>query len=155
MRSLLLSALLIAALSSCKQGETSNEAASKQTLNGSWRLASSKSITGKDTVDTSPAKDIETIKLYNDDHFSFFTHDLKKGKIDTPVFSAGAGTYTLSGNNYAEHLEYCNARGWENQDFKFTIELKKDTLMQRGVEKIDSLHIDHIIVETYVRMAGK
>jgi hypothetical protein len=27
-----------------------------------------------------------------------------------------------------------------------------DTITQRGVEKIDSLHIDHIIVETYVRV---
>ena len=156
MRKLSILAIALVAFASCKQNaNTTSTTCSQSPLNGSWRLLTSKSITGKDTTDTSPGKNLETIKLYNDTHFSFFTHDLKKGKIDTPVFSAGSGTYTLSGKDYAEHLEYCNARDWEDHDFKFTVELKNDTLIQSGVEKDEKLHVDHIIIETYVRMAHK
>lgn len=152
MRYLLIFPAALLALASCKQKtETAADTAStKSPLNGSWRLVSSKSIT-KDTVDTSPKSGIETVKLYNDTHFTFFTHDTKKGKIDTPVFSAGAGTYTLSGDKYTEHLQYCNAREWEDHDFDFTMNLKNDTMTQRGVEKVPGV-VDHVIIETYVKM---
>ena len=91
------------------------------------------------------------MKLYNDTHFTFFTHDTKKGKIDTPLFTAGAGTYKLSGDKYTEHLQYCNAREWEDHDFDFTMTLKNDTMTQRGVEKVPGV-VDHVIIETYVKM---
>jgi len=124
----------------------------KRSLSGSWKLVSSKSITKKDTVDTSPAKGIETIKLYNDTHFTFFTHNTDKSVA--PTYDSGAGTYTLSGNKYTEHLKYCSEREWENHDFNFTIQLTQNSFVQRGVEKVDSgnVHIDHIIIETYVRV---
>jgi hypothetical protein len=124
----------------------------KRSLNGTWRLVSSKSITKKDTADTSPAKGIETLKIYNDTHFTFFTHNTDKSA--TPTYDSGAGTYTLSGNKYTEHLKYCSEREWENHDFNFTIQLKQNGFVQRGVEKVDSgnVHIDHIIIETYVRV---
>jgi hypothetical protein len=124
----------------------------KGSLSGTWKLVSSKSITKKDTVDTSPAKGIETLKIYNDTHFTFFTHNIDKSA--TPTYDSGAGTYTLSGNKYTEHLKYCSEREWENHDFNFTIQLKQNSFTQRGVEKVDSgsVHIDHIIIETYLRV---
>lgn len=137
---------------SCQQKETKADKKPDQPLIGSWHLISSKSITKGDTTVTTPPKDQEMVKIFNGTDFAFFTHDLKKGKVDKPVFDSGSGTYTLQGNNYSEHLAYCNYRDWENRDFKFTVQFKNDTLVQTGIEKIDSLKIDHEIIETYVKM---
>jgi hypothetical protein len=139
------------ALSSCTSSEKKFETKADETLTGTWHLINSKAITKGDTVVTTPSKDEEMVKIFNASHFAFFTHDLKHGKTDKPVYSSGAGTYTLSGSDYAEHLTYCDARGWEDKDFKFTVQFKGDTLIQSGIEKIDSLKIDHIIIETYVK----
>ena len=116
------------------------------------KLLSSKSITKKDTTDTSPKKGLETLKIYNDTHFTFFTHNTDKSVPAT--YDSGAGTYTLAGDNYTEHLKYCSEREWENHDFNFTMKVGHDTITQRGVEKVDSgsVHIDHIIIETYVKV---
>ncbi|MDN5289576.1 MAG: hypothetical protein JWR38_5850 [Mucilaginibacter sp.] len=149
----LISLLLLStlAISACTQKETKVEQKPDQLLIGTWHLISSKSITKGDTVVTTPPKDQEMVKIFNGTDFAFFTHDKQKGKVAVPVFDSGSGTYTLSGNNYAEHLAYCNYRDWENRDFKFTVQFKHDTLIQSGVEKIDSLKIDHEIIETYVK----
>jgi hypothetical protein len=137
---------------SCQQKAAETDKAPASPLTGTWHLISSKSITKGDTTVTTPSKEEEMVKIFNGSDFAFFTHDLKKGKVDKPVFSAGSGTYTLQGDNYAEHLAYCNARDWEGGDFKFTVEFKHDTLIQKGIEKIDSLKIDHEIIETYVKL---
>ncbi|GAA3952658.1 hypothetical protein GCM10022246_03650 [Pedobacter ginsengiterrae] len=120
-------------------------------LNGTWQLKSSTAITNGDTVNTSPAKGVETIKIFNDTHFAFFSHDLNQGKDSSAVYSSGSGTYTLIGDNYEEHLAFCTARAWENHNFKFKLSLDNDTLQQKGIEKIDSLKINREIIETYVR----
>ena len=137
---------------SCQQKAAETDKVPASPLTGTWHLISSKSITKGDTTVTTPSKDEEMVKIFNGSDFAFFTHDLKKGKVDKPVFSAGSGTYTLQGDNYAEHLAYCNARDWEGGDFKFTVAFKHDTLIQKGIEKIDSLKIDHEIIETYVKL---
>ena len=139
-------------VASCTQKETKTEQKAAQPLLGTWHLISSKSIAKGDTTVTTPPKDQEMVKIFNGTDFAFFTHDLKKGKVSKPVFDSGSGTYVLDGNNYAEHLSYCNYRDWENRDFKFTVTFKNDTLIQSGIEKIDSLNIDHEIIETYVKL---
>jgi hypothetical protein len=141
-----------AVLSSCKQKETKADSKPDQPLIGTWHLINSKSITKGDTVTTTPSADEEMVKIFNGTNFAFFTHDKMHGKTAKPVYSSGSGTYTLAGNDYAEHLAYCDAREWENRDFKFTVQFKGDTLVQSGVEKIDSLKIDRIIIETYVKL---
>ncbi|MBS1524760.1 MAG: hypothetical protein JST19_03865 [Bacteroidetes bacterium] len=144
--------IIPAALVALASGKPNVPASTESPLNGSWRLVSSKSIVKKDTTDTSPKKGLETIKLYNDDHFAFFTHNTDKSV--PAAYDSGAGTYTLNGENYTEHLKYCSEREWENHDFNFTLTVKGDTMQQRGVEKVDSgsVHIDHIIIETYARI---
>jgi hypothetical protein len=139
-------------LAACKQTTTISTASAESPLNGTWRLLSSKSIVKNDTTDTSPKKGLETLKIYNDTHFTFFTHNTDKSVPAT--YDSGAGTYTLNGEKYTEHLQYCSEREWENHDFDFTMKLGKDTMQQRGVEKVDSgsVHIDHIIIETYTRV---
>lgn len=135
---------------SCNNTESKVNAAPLK-LNGTWQLKSSVAITNADTVNTSPGKGIETIKIFNDTHFAFFTHDLNQGKDSSSVYSSGSGTYSLTGENYEEHLEYCTARAWENHNFKFKLSLNNDTLEQRGIEKIDRLNINREIIETYIR----
>ena len=67
-------------------------------------------------------------------------------------FSAGAGPYTLKDSIYTEHLEYFTDRRWEGNSFDFIIKFNGDTLIQKGVEKVDGLGIDHIIEEKYIKI---
>ena len=133
--------------------ETKKESATTLPIMGTWKLLSGTLIEKGDTTVTDYTKGLSFIKIINDTHFSFTNHDLNHGKDSTTAaFSAGAGTYTLKDNTYTEHLEYCNAREWEGHDFSFTIEIKNDTLVQRGVEKIESEGIERLNIEKYVRV---
>lgn len=147
----LLSAALLITLAGCNANKNTTIETTEPSIVGTWELVSAKIITKGDTEVTFPVKDQKMVKIFSTESFAFFKHDIHKGTGDTAVFESGAGTYTLKGDDYAEHLEFCNYRGWENQDFKFKLHLKNDTLIQSGVEKIDSLNIDREIVETYVK----
>ena len=147
----LLSVSLLISLSGCNENKKTTAETNAPSIVGTWELVSAKIITQGDTALTFPVKDQKMLKIFSTESFAFFKHDINKGTGDRAVFESGAGTYTLKGEDYAEHLEFCNYRGWENQDFKFKLRLKKDTLIQSGVEKIDSLNIDREIVETYVK----
>lgn len=152
MKYLPLIAITMASLISCNPKKEPSTAAATSPLTGTWKLISAKSIKNKDTVTTAPVAGQETIKMFNDSYFAFFTHDLKHGADSPAVFGSGSGTYTLVNDVYSEHLEYCSYREWEDKDFSFTMQIKKDTIIQNGIEKIDSLNINHEIVETYVRI---
>jgi hypothetical protein len=130
---------------------TQSASATGLQLNGTWQLASGMTITGKDTVPY--ATDFRMIKVINDTHFAFLRHDKNPPRDSSNHFDAGGGNYTLAGNQYTEHLDYYSDRNWEGKPFTFTVELHNDTLIQTGIEKVDAAHIDHIIVEKYVRVA--
>jgi hypothetical protein len=119
---------------------------------GTWQLVSRTVIEKGDTVTTTSNKSESFIKIINDTHFAFLQHDLKKGKDSAAVFVAGGGRYSLKDSAYSEHLEYCSARKWEDNDFAFTITLKNDTLTQSGVEKVASAGVDRVNIERYVRV---
>jgi len=140
------------ALAACsdKKSATDNEAASP-TITGTWELVSSRVIAKGDTLVTYPVKGQEMIKMFAGNYFSFLKHDTNQGKGDTAVFTAGGGTYELKGENYSERLQYCNFREWENRDFHFKLRMNGDSLIQTGIEKIDSLDINQEILEIYVR----
>ena len=124
-------------------------------IRGTWKLITATIIERGDTVVTDYTKDRSFIKIINDSHFAFIQHDLNKGKDSTTaVFSSGAGTYSVKDSLYTERLEYCSAREWEGHDFTFTIEISNDTLIQSGVEKIESQGIDRVNTEKYVRVKG-
>lgn len=138
------------AVTACTQ--KSNTDTSTPKLQGSWQLVSSQKIVKGDTTTTTPVKGQEMIKIFNDTDFAFFTHDVNKGKDSTTaVYSSGSGTYTLKDGKYHEHLIFCTHREWEGNDFDFNLVVKQDTLIQSGIEKIESLNIDQQIIETYVR----
>ena len=142
--------MAIIAFMSCNVKGPSNQQHSNQQLSGTWQLLSAKVIEKGDTSITFPEKDVQMIKIFNTTHFAFFKHDLNKGK-SSPVFVSGSGTYSLSGENYSEHLEYCNYREWENHDFKFKLSFRNDTMIQQGFEKIDSLNVNREIIEIYIK----
>ena len=124
-------------------------------ITGTWKLLAATVIEKGDTIVTDYTKNVSFIKIINDSHFAFIQHDLNKGKDSAAVFSAGAGTYVLRDSLYTEHLEYCNAREWEGHDFTFTVTITNDTLVQSGIEKIESEGINRINTEKYVRVESK
>ena len=119
-------------------------------IQGTWKLLTGTLIEKGDTTITDYTKGKSFIKIINDTHFAFLTHNLNKK--DSSEFSAGGGAYTLHDSSYTEHLEYCNARQWEGNDFSFTITIHNDTLTQTGVEKIDSIGVNRLNTEKYVRL---
>ena len=127
----------------------------KKSIEGTWRLLTGTLIEKGDTTVTDYTKNVSFIKIINDSHFAFVQHDLKKGKDSIAIFSAGAGRYELKDSTYTEHLEYCTAREWEGHDFSFTVDIRADTLVQSGIERIDSLGINRMNIEKYVRINNK
>lgn len=121
-------------------------------LAGTWQLITGTLIEKGDSIVTDYTKNISFIKIINDDHFAFLQHDLNKGRGADSVFVAGGGSYSLNNSTYTEHLEYCSARNWEGNDFRFTIRIKNDTLIQTGVEKVESEGVNRINIEKYVRL---
>lgn len=119
---------------------------------GTWKLIMATVIEKSDTVVTDYTKNISFIKIINDTHFAFLQHDLNKGKDSGAVFASGGGSYSFKDSLYIEHLEYCSARNWEGNDFTFTIDIKNDTLIQSGVEKIESAGINRLNTEKYIRV---
>ena len=119
---------------------------------GTWELVSATSTEKDSTVSTFQPKQ-KMIKIINQTHFAFLSHDLNNGKDSaTAAFTAGGGTYTLADSVYTEHLDYFIDRQWENNTFQFVIKITGDTLIQQGIEKVDKLGVDHVIVEKYIRI---
>jgi len=147
---------LVSTITSCNNTSADKQdakpEAAKPALVGTWKLIKGTLIEKADTVVTDYTKDKSFIKIINDTHFSFLLHDLKHGKDSGAVYSSGGGTYSLTGNDYTEHLEYCSDRNWEGHDFPFTITINNDTLTQRGIEKVEASGIDRLNIEQYVRV---
>ena len=140
-------------LSSCTT-ENGNEKSkiSAVPIIGTWKLLSGMIIDGEDSTFTDYTKNQETIKIINESHFAFLRHDLTNDKDSISVFVAGGGKYSLNGNKYTEYLEYCNYREWENNQFEFELKIDGDTLITRGVEKVEKLNVNHLNIETYIRV---
>ena len=119
---------------------------------GTWQLITGTVIEKNDTTTTDYTKNQSFIKIINDTHFAFLQHDLNKGKDSAAVFVAGGGRYSLTDSTYTEHLEYCSAREWEGNDFAFTITIKGDTLIQRGIEKVESAGVNRVNIEKYIKV---
>ena len=119
---------------------------------GTWQLVRGIVIEKGDTTVTDYTHHISFIKIINDTHFAFLQHDLNKGKDSTAVFVSGGGRYSLTDSVYTEHLEYCSDRGWEGNDFTFTVAIKEDTLIQRGMEKVESAGVNRVNIEKYIKV---
>ena len=142
--------LVLAACANTAPAEAAPE--KRNPIAGTWKLLTGTLIERGDTTITDYTKNVSFIKIINDTHFAFIQHDLTKGKDSAAVFAAGGGRYSLNDSLYTEHLEYCSAREWEGHDFPFTIRLAGDTLVQHGVEKIESAGVNRINTEKYIRV---
>lgn len=121
-------------------------------ITGTWQLISATS-TEKDSTFSTFVPGNKMIKIITPTHFAFFNHDTSMGKDSaTAAFSGGGGTYTLVDSLYTEHLEYFNQREWEDHKFQFVVQVKNDTFIQQGIEKLESLGIDRLIVEKYKKV---
>ncbi|HEY0433534.1 MAG TPA: hypothetical protein VGC95_06655, partial [Chitinophagaceae bacterium] len=129
-----------------------SKSSSHPPIEGTWKLMTGTLIEKADTTVTDYTHDKEFIKIINPTHFAFLLHDLHHGKQGDSSFVAGGGHYDLKDSSYTEHLEYCNDRQWEGNDFHFTVHIHGDTLIQQGIEKIDSLGVNRLNTERYVRM---
>lgn len=142
--------LLSASWISCNTSAKSNE--TLVPIKGTWELISGTTIVKKDTTVTDYTKGQKMIKIINDTHFAFLRHDLNQGKdSSSAIFDSGAGRYTLKGDQYTEHLDYCNYREWEGHTFEFKVSIVNDTLTQSGIEKVEKAGIDRTIIEKYIR----
>jgi hypothetical protein len=151
MKKLLYLLSLTLLLASCAK-KNSSEIKSQVPIKGTWKLISGTLIENGDTTVTGYTKNASFIKIINDTHFAFLQHDLGKGRDSSAVFVAGGGPYTLADSIYTEHLEYCNDRVWEGNDFSFVVTVKNDTLIQRGIEKVKEAGVNRMNIEMYVRI---
>ena len=120
-------------------------------LTGTWQLISGTTITAGVPTVTDYTKSQRMIKIINNSHFSFLRHDINLPKDSANNFDAGGGSYTLAGDQYTEHLDFYKDRNWEGKTFAFTVTINNDTLVQRGIEKVENAGIEREIIEKYVR----
>lgn len=121
-------------------------------IQGTWQLITGITIQNNDSTITDYSTGKSFIKVINASHFAFMGHDLNKGKDSTAFYTSGGGTYELKDSAYTEHLQYCSDRAWEGNDFNFTVSINNDTLIQQGLEKIDSIGVNRINIEKYIRV---
>jgi len=139
-------------ISSVGLGLAVSEPADKIHLTGTWQLLTSTTVTKGVSLITDYGSTQGMIKIINNTHFAFLKHDLHPAKDSTNHFDAGGGTYTLIGNKYVEHLDFYRDRNWEHKAFEFTLSMSRDTLIQKGVEKVEKENIDRLIIEKYLRL---
>ncbi|MEO6981127.1 MAG: hypothetical protein ABI113_22220 [Mucilaginibacter sp.] len=140
---------VIVFLMACNAPAEKKEAANP--IIGTWRLVSGATITKGQTQANSYPKDQQMIKIINDTHFAFLNHTMNTAKDSSNKFDAGGGAYTLKGDQYIEHLDYYKDKAWEGKPFTFTVTFSGDTLIQKGVEKVEGTNIDRVIIEKYLR----
>jgi len=121
-------------------------------INGTWRLLSGTTITKGVSSVTDYTRDQSMIKIINDTHFAFLKHRVNEPRDSSNGFDAGGGSYTLNGDQYTEHLDYYVDKNWEGKPFTFTVSLSGDTLIQKGLEKVESEGVDRVIIEKYLRI---
>lgn len=122
-------------------------------ITGTWQLLTGTLIEKGAATVTDYTGNKQFIKIINDTHFAFLSHNITKGNdTATALFSAGGGKYSIKDSIYTEHLEYCNDRQWENNAFQFIVSIHNDTLIQKGVEKVAGTNIDRMNIEKYVRI---
>lgn len=148
MRSKLVSIVIVAmsTLLGCRTDQ------SDMPISGTWELISA-TTTEKDSTFSTFDPSHKMIKLINATHFAFLNHALNRAQDSSAAaFTAGGGKYTLVDSVYTENLEYFSDKEWENNKFQFVVKIMGDTLIQKGIEKVDKLGIDRVIIEKYKRV---
>ncbi|MDQ0639423.1 hypothetical protein QF042_002988 [Pedobacter sp. W3I1] len=119
-------------------------------IHGTWQLLSATTIENGTSQTTDFSGKLKMIKIINGTHFAFLKHSLNPK--DTSSFDAGGGSFVLNKDDYTEHLEYYKDKNWEGKTFKFKLVINKDTLIQKGVEKVEKAGVDRVIIEKYIKV---
>ncbi|MDW5290007.1 hypothetical protein [Formosa sp. PL04] len=116
-------------------------------ISGTWKMVYAE-IIENDSIKIKDLKHTEFIKIINDSHFAFFNQNTN----NTENFYGGGGTYILNGNDYEEILSYTSSENIKNHKFSFKIQIKGDTLIQSGIERIKAAGINRAITEKYIKL---
>jgi len=119
-------------------------------IQGTWQLLSATTIENGTSQTTDYSGKLKMIKMFNHTHFAFLKHSLNPK--DTSSFDAGGGSFVLDKDDYTEHLEYYKNKDWEGKTFKFKLAIHKDTLIQKGIEKVEKAGVDRVIIEKYIKV---
>jgi hypothetical protein len=130
-----------------KEQETDALNTGISSLEGTWKMTYAE-IRENDSIQVKDLSSTDFIKIINRSHFAFFNQD--RGTQEN--FTAGAGTYTYDGSKYVENLEFINFVDYRGHSFTFDVEIKGDSLIQQGYEKIEASGIDRYILEKYIRI---
>jgi hypothetical protein len=133
--------LLLLSLCNCVEKEASKN------IEGTWKMVYAETIEN-DTIKLKDLSNTTFIKIINRSHFAFFNQE----NTSTANFYGGAGTYTLKGNNYTETLNFTAVEAIKKHQFSFKIEIKGDTLIQSGIEKVEAAGLNRYIVEKYIKI---
>ncbi len=145
-----LNILMLFAVLSLLACANKNENKKDLDIQGTWQLISATTIDKGKSETTDYSGKLKMIKLFNNSHFAFLKHSLDAK--DTTSFDAGGGTFVLKGDDYTEHLEYYKNKNWEGKSFNFKLAIHQDTLIQKGVEKVEAAGVDRVIIEKYIKV---
>lgn len=141
--------LAVLSLFSCVNKDAGKKG-SDLNIQGTWQLVSATTIENGTSQTTDYSGKLKMIKMFNNTHFAFLKHSLNPK--DTSSFDAGGGSYVLDKDDYTEHLEYYKNKDWEGKTFKFKLAIHKDTLIQKGIEKVEKAGVDRVIIEKYIKV---
>ena len=150
MKYITLLSIFFISLLSCDNPTKSNEPTNnpgKNPIEGSWKLVYA-DIREKDSIQVKNLDNTDFIKIINASHFAFFNQD----RNSSDNFVAGGGTYEFNGSDYIETLSFIGSTDFRGHVFKFKAEIKGDSLIQQGHEKIESANVDRYILEKYIRI---
>lgn len=116
-------------------------------IQGTWKMTYAE-IRENDSVQVKDLSSTDFIKIINSSHFAFFNQERETQEN----FTAGGGTYTFDGSKYEENLDFINFVDYRGHTFSFEVEIKGDSLIQQGYEKIEASGVDRYILEKYIRI---
>jgi hypothetical protein len=147
MRQNILMLFAVLSLLSCSSKDESKK---DLDIQGTWQLFSATTIENGKSQTIDYSGDLKMIKIINGTHFAFLKHSINPK--DTSSFDAGGGSFVLDKDDYTEHLDYYINKDWEGKTFKFKLSINKDTLIQKGIEKVEKAGVDRVIIEKYIKV---
>ncbi|UKT65586.1 hypothetical protein [Pedobacter mucosus] len=119
-------------------------------IKGTWQLVSSTTTENGLSKTVDYKGELKMIKIFNATHFAFMKHSINQK--DSTSFDAGGGSFKLINDDYTEQLEYYKDKNWEGKTFNFKLTINQDTLIQKGVEKVEKAGVDRVITEKYIKV---
>ncbi len=119
----------------------------KSPLEGAWRLVYAE----WQGLDLSFPEQVtgSSIKFWSKDHFAYAS---QLQLDDVAIHYLGAGTYTLEGNRYIEHIEYHRSEDILGSKIYILLEIDGDTITQRFPANENWELTEYHQVQKYVRI---